>query len=158
MVDEGLGGTPDYTMGFGEEMLEALRRYTAEANAAYLLTHLRPGQRVLDFGCGPGTISVGLAKAVAPGELHGIDMDEQTIGVAKAVVDSQGVNNATFHVGDVTDLPFEDGYFDVAHCHNVLMHVLDTQAVLSEVKRVLKPGGLIACREMISGASFNHPG
>ena len=149
--------TPDYTMGFSEEMLESLRRYTAESSAAYLLPQLRPGLRVLDFGCGPGTISVGLAKAVAPGEMHGIDMEESQIDVARAVAEAGGHDNATFHVGDVADLPFEDGFFDVAHCHNVLMHIPDTGAVLAEVKRVLRPGGIIACREMICGSSFTHP-
>ena len=63
--------TPDYTMGFSMEMLEALRRYTAEANAKYL----RPGLRMLDFGCDPGAISVELAKSVDPGEMHGVDME-----------------------------------------------------------------------------------
>ena len=149
--------TPDYTMGFSEEVLESLRRYTAEASAAYLLPHLRPGLRILDFGCGPGTISVGLAKAVAPGELHGVDMEESQVEIARSVARVGGHDNATFHVGDVTDLSFEDGFFDVAHCHNVLMHVPDTAAVLAEVKRVLKPGGLIACREMITASSFTHP-
>ncbi len=149
--------TPDYTMGFSEEFLQSLRRYTAEASAAHLLPHLRPGHRILDFGCGPGTISVGLAKAVAPGELHGVDMEESQIELARSVAEAGGQDNATFHVGDVTDLPFEDDFFDVAHCHNVLMHVPDTAAVLAEVKRVLKPGGIIGCREMICASSFTHP-
>ena len=153
----GTSATPDYTMGFSEEILQVLRRYTAEASAAYLLPHLRPGFRILDFGCGPGSISVGLAKAVAPGELHGIDMEESQIELARSVAQASGQDNAIFHVGDVTDLPFEDGFFDVAHCHNVLMHVPDTSAVLAEVKRVLKPGGIIGCREMISASSFTHP-
>ena len=144
-------------MGFSEEFLESLRRYTAEANAAHLLPYLRPGLRVLDFGCGPGTISVGLAKAVAPGELHGVDMEQSQVDLARAVANSRGQPNAVFHVGDVTNLDFEDGFFDVAHCHNVLMHVPDTAAVLAEVKRVLKPGGIIGCRELNSAASFTYP-
>ena len=150
-------GTPDYTMGFGEEMMESLRRFTAQDNAAYLLPYLRPGLRILDFGCGPGTISVGLAKAVAPGELHGLDMEKSQTDLAGAVAASQGLGNAIFHVGDVTDMPFEDGFFDVAHCHNVLMHIPDTAAVLEEVKRVLKPGGIIGCREMMIDSCFTHP-
>ena len=149
--------TPDYTMGFSDEMLESLRRFAAETHAKYLLPYLRPGLRVLDFGCGPGTISVGLAKAVDPGELHGVDMDESQIDLARAVAQQRGQENAKFHLGDVTALPFEDGFFDVAHCHNVLMHAPDTRAVLAEVSRVLKPGGIIACREMISESSFTHP-
>ena len=149
--------TPDYTMGFSEEMLESLRRYTAEASAKYLMPHLRPGRRVLDIGCGPGTISVGLARAVAPGEMHGVDMEESQIDLASLVAKTNGQDNAKFHVGDVTDLPFEDGFFDVVHCHNVLMHIPDTAAVLAEARRVLKPGGIIGCREMICGSSFTHP-
>ncbi len=149
--------TPDYTMGFSQEMLEALRRYTAQASAFHLLPYLRPGLRILDFGCGPGTISVGLAKAVEPGELHGIDMEESQIELAKEVARFNGRSNAHFQVADITDMPFEDGFFDVAHCHNVLMHVPDTQAALAEVKRVLKSGGIISCREMICESSFTEP-
>lgn len=156
-MSEPTGSTPDYTMGFSEEMHEALRRYTAQSSAAYLLSSLRPGQRILDVGCGPGTISSGLAKAVAPGELHGVDMQESEVELAKAVAAAHGRDNATFHVGDAADLPFEDGFFDVAHCHNVLMHIPDTHAVLTEVKRVLKPGGIMGCREMISASSYTYP-
>ena len=149
--------TPDYTLGFSEGMLEALRRYTAEANAAHLLPYLRPGLRILDFGCGLGTISLGLAKAVDPAELHGVDMEESQIDLARAAARSLAQQNAVFHVGDATALQFEDGFFDVAHCHNALMHVPDTHAVLTEVKRVLKAGGIISCREMICESSFTHP-
>ena len=149
--------TPDYTMGYSEEILKTQLRATAENSAEFLLPYLRPGLRLLDFGCGPGAISVGLAKAVAPGEMHGVDMAEPQIEMARSLSASQGQDNAIFHVGDVTDLKFEDGFFDVAHCRNVLMHVPDTAAVLSEVKRVLKPGGLIACREMICESAFTHP-
>ena len=144
-------------MGFTEEFLKSLRRYTAAANAAHVLPYLRPGLRVLDFGCGPGTISVGLATAVDPGELHGVDMAESQIELARSVAELRDQKNAIFHVGDVTNLEFEDGFFDVAHCHNTLMHVPDTSAVLAEVMRVLKPGGIIACREMICQSCFTHP-
>ena len=149
--------TPDYTMGFSEEMMEFLRRFTAETHAAHLLPYLRPGLRVLDFGCGPGTISVGLAKAVHPGELHGVDMEESQIRLAREIAYDRRQENAVFHVGDVTALEFEDGFFDVAHCHNLLMHVPDTHAVLTEVKRVLKPGGIISAREMIGDSMFFEP-
>ena len=147
----------DIPPGLREQLLESVRRYTAQSHAAHLLPHLRPGHRVLDFGCGLGTISAGLAAAVEPGELHGVDVDEMRVRLARTVAASQGHENATFHVGDVTALPFEDEFFDVAHGHDVLMWVPDTDAALAEVKRVLKPGGLIACREMICGSCFLHP-
>ena len=149
--------TPDYPISYGDAFSQLQPLHSAEANAAYLLPMLRPGLRLLDFGCGSGDISVGLARAVAPGELHGVDPQEAQIELARSRAASSGADNAIFHVGDVTALPFPDGFFDVAHCHTVLMYVPDTRAALAEVKRVLKPGGLIACREMICESSFVHP-
>ena len=149
--------TPDYTMGYGDSVEQFISRRTAATHAPYLLPHLKPGMRVLDFGCGPGTISVGLAKAVEPGELHGIEMEESQVDIARAAAAAGGHDNATFNVGDVTDLPFEDNSFDVAHCHAVLMHIPDTKAPRAEVKRVLKPGGIISSRESIFASSFIEP-
>ncbi|MXZ46610.1 MAG: class I SAM-dependent methyltransferase [Chloroflexi bacterium] len=149
--------TPDYSLGFTDELLASLTRNTADSSASYLLPYLRPGLRVLDFGCGPGTITVGLARVVAPGTVHGIDMEESQVELARSLAAETGVDNAVFDVADVLDLPFEDDYFDLAFCHNVLMHVPDTRAALAEVRRVMKPGGIIGCREMISRSSFTHP-
>ena len=120
-----------YTMGYSEEFRQLLAQRSAETHATHLLPHLEPGLRVLDFGCGPGTISVGLASAVEPGEFHGIDMEESQIDLARTAAETGGHDNATFHVGDATALPFEDDYFDVAHCLAVLMHVPDTEAALA---------------------------
>ncbi len=150
-------GTSTYAMGYSEEFTQILHRRNAETHAAHLLPHLKPGSRVLDLGCGPGTISVGLAKAIEPGELHGIDMEESQVMIARASATAGGHENATFHVGDVTALPFEGNSFDAAHCHAVLMHVPDTEGTLSEVMRVLEPGGIIASREMVTESSFIGP-
>ncbi len=150
--------TPAYTMGYSDEFQKLLGRRSAETHAAHLLPHLGPGLRVLDFGCGPGTISMGLARAVEPGgELQGIDMEESQVEMARAAAAAGGHDNAIFQTGDVTALPFDDDSFDVAHCHAVLMHVPDTQAVLAEVKRVLKPGGIICARELIGDALIFAP-
>ena len=156
-MSETTSTSADYTMGYSEEFRQMLNRRSARTHAAYLLPQLSSGQKLLDFGCGPGTISVGLARAVEPGEVHGIDMEESQIDLARAAAEAGGHANATFHVGDVTDLPFEDDTFDVAHCHAVLMHVPDTAATLKEVRRVLKPGGLIASREVIVASSTMAP-
>ncbi|MDE0292520.1 MAG: class I SAM-dependent methyltransferase [Candidatus Dadabacteria bacterium] len=146
-----------YTMGYSDDFQKLLRRRNAQTSATHLLPHLEPGMRVLDFGCGPGTISVGLAKAVEPGELFGVDMEASQIEIAQAAAEAGGHRNATFQTADVTDLPFEDNSFDVAHCHAVLMHAPDTVAVLTEVRRVLKPGGIISSREMFVDSSFLEP-
>ena len=149
--------TPTYTMGYGPEFRKMLERRNAASCAAHLLPHLEPGMRLIDLGCGPGTISVGLAAAVAPGALHGIDMEPSQIEMASAAAKAGGHGKAVFQVGDATDLPFEDASFDVAHCHALLNHAPDTQAVLAEVKRVLKPGGLFAAREVFGDSSFIEP-
>ena len=73
----------NYMMGYSGEFQQLLRRRNAETNAAHLLPHLKPGLRLLDFGCGPGSITVGLANAVNPGEVHGIDKEESQINVAR---------------------------------------------------------------------------
>lgn len=146
-----------YTMGYGEDFQKLLRRRNAETSAAHLLPHLKPGMCVLDFGCGPGTISMGLAEAVEPGELHGIDMEESQIEMARGAASAGGHRNAAFQTADVTDLPFEDNSFDVAHCNALLMHVPDTKAVLAEVRRVLKPEGIVSSREMFVDSSFLEP-
>ena len=149
--------TPDYTMGYDDEFQAVLSRRSAALNAGHLLPHLKSGLRVLDFGCGPGTISMGLADAVTPGELHGIDMEETQIKMARAAASAGGHRNAIFRTGDVTNLPYEDDFFDVAHCHAVLMHIPGTAETLAEVKRVLKPGGIISARELIGDSMFFEP-
>ena len=144
-------------MGYEEAFMQFISGRTATTNAAYLLPDLKTGMCVLNIGCGPGTIPVGLAGAVDPGELHGIDMEESQVDIARATAAASGQDNATFQVGDVTKLPFEDEWFDAVHCHAVLMHIPDTMDVLAEVMRVLKPGGIVGAREHISNSSFDEP-
>ena len=150
-------GSSNYTMGYSDEFRQLLDRRSAGTHASYLLPHLKPGLKVLDFGCGPGTISVGLAERIAPGELYGVDMEESQIELARAAAAEGGHDNMQFHVGNAYDLPFDDNTFDVAHCHAVLMHIPDTQKALTEVRRVLRPGGLLACREANVASSYLEP-
>ena len=139
--DIATASTPTYTMGYGPDFRKLLERRNAAECTANLLPHLRPGMRLLDLGCGPGTISVGLADAVAPSEMHGIDMEPTQVEIAGAAATAGGHANARFRTSDAANLPFEDTAFDVAHCHALLNHMPDTRAVVAEAKRVLKPGG-----------------
>ena len=148
---------PTYTMGYSDEFLALLKRRNAENDAFHLLPRLKPGLRVLDLGCGPGTISVGLARAVEPGELHGVDIEESQVKMAQAAAVAGGHDNASFRTGDATDLPYEDDFFDVVHFHAVLTHIPNTRTTLAEVKRVLKPGGFVSARELIGDSSFLKP-
>ncbi len=133
-------------MGYDEVMRQFLERRTDESNASHLLPHLEPGMRLLDFGCGPGTISVGLARAVEPGEFHGIDMEESQIEIARAAAASGAHDNATFHVGDASAMPFEDEFFDLVIQFTMFTSILDNSMkrnIAQEMLRVLKPMGMI---------------
>ena len=157
MADNPKGeATKDYTMGYSDEFLRFLNIRRAETHAAYLLPFLKPGMRVLDVGCGPGTISVGLAAAVDPGEFIGVDSEESQVETATAAALEGGHDNARFQVADALNLPFPDNHFDALHCHAVLTHIPDTMAAITEFKRVLKPGGVFGSREMI-GTGFYEP-
>ena len=150
--------TPNYTVGYGEAMQQwIITRHSATADAAYLLPFLKPGMRVLDVGCGPGTLSVGLASAVDPGEFYGVDMEESQVELAATAAREGGHSNAHFQVADATNLPFLDDHFDVVHCHNVLMHIPDTMAVLAQIKRVLKTGGIVGAQDPIADSFFIEP-
>ena len=147
-----------YAMGYSEEFLRLLARRSADKVAFHLLPHLRPGMKLLDVGCGPGTISVGLAQAVVPGELYGIDIEASQIAMAQAAAKAgSGGGNAHFQVGDVNDLSFEDNTFDAVHCHAVLTHLPNLSQALAEARRVLKPGGVLSAREGIVESHFYEP-
>ena len=130
---------------------------TAEREAAFFLPHLRPGMRLLDVGCGPGTITFGLAEAVAPGECVGLDLRSDVVALARDAADDRGAANVRFGAGSVYELPFPDAAFDAAFAHAVLMHLREPVRALAELRRVLRPGGLVGVRDMDHGAHLVYP-
>jgi SAM-dependent methyltransferase len=136
-----------YTHGHHDSVLRSHRWRTAENSAAYLLDHLGPGVSLLDVGCGPGTITADLAARVTPGPVIGVDMSEEVLAEARAVTLRPGVDNLSFEVGSVFELPFATDTFDVVHAHQVLQHVGDPVAALVEMRRVCRPGGVVAARD-----------
>jgi ubiquinone/menaquinone biosynthesis C-methylase UbiE len=112
---------------------------TAAKEGAFFLPFLRPGMRVLDLGCGPGSITLGLAQAVAPGEAIGVDLQPSQVALAQALSAARGVMNARFEVADVYRLPFPDGSFDAVFGNAVLMHLREPVQALAEVRRILRP-------------------
>jgi SAM-dependent methyltransferase len=132
---------------------------TADRQAAFVLPYLRRGMHLLDIGCGPGTITVGLAEAVAPGPVTGIDHDGEHVEAAQALAAERGVTNITFQAGDARSLPFDDGMFNAAFENNLLVHLAQYAAqTVGEVRRVLKPGGFFAARDAdASAALWGHP-
>jgi len=125
--------------------MHALR--TAENSAGFLLPHLREGDRLLDVGCGPGTITVDLARRLGSGSVLGIDSVPGVIDQAARHVTNSGVTNVEVRLGDVYALDLPDACVDVVYAHQVLQHLTEPVAALVEMRRVVKPGGLIAVRD-----------
>jgi len=143
--DRAHGVTPHLSQDY------ATRR--AERQAAYFLTYLRPGMNVLDVGCGPGTITLGVAQAVAPGRVTGIDHDDRHIKDAEMLAAERGVQNVSFAQADVLSLPLSDETFEAAFENNLFVHLADRAAdAAREVYRVLVPGGCFAARDVDTDA------
>lgn len=132
-------------------------RRTAATNAAFLLPHLKPGMRVLDVGCGPGSITAGLADVVAPGEVVGVDANPAAIDMAIRSVSAAKRPGLRFEVADLYRLPFADASFDAVFMHAVLQHVPDAEDALRRLRRVLRPGGVIGVADADYGGSIIWP-
>jgi ubiquinone/menaquinone biosynthesis C-methylase UbiE len=147
-----------YTHGHHESVLRSHRWRTAENSAGYLLPHLAPGTRVLDVGCGPGTITMDLAELVGPdGRVTALERGEAALDLARAEAARRKAVNVDFTVGDVQALQLEQDAFDVVHAHQVLQHVDDPVRALSEMRRVCRAGGLVAARDSDYPAFAWHP-
>ncbi|MFI8288635.1 methyltransferase domain-containing protein [Streptomyces sp. NPDC085614] len=144
--------TAVYTHGHHESVLRSHSWRTAANSAAYLIPELRPGLDVLDVGCGPGTITADLAALVAPGRVTAVDAAPDVLDKARQVADERGLKNVEFAVADVHALDFPDDSFDVVHAHQVLQHVGDPVRALREMRRVCRPGGVVAARDSDYGS------
>ena len=146
--DGGMPSSSDtYLHGHHDSVLRSHRWRTAENSAGYLLPRLKASARVLDVGCGPGTITADLAARVPDGGVVAIDAAADVLDLARAEAGRRGQANVRFEVGDVYELGFEDASFDVVHAHQVLQHLSDPVAALREMRRVGRPGGLVAARD-----------
>jgi len=115
-------------------------RRTAGRWAAFLLPHLRPEMRLLDLGCGPGSITVGLGTRAIGADLHPVRID----GVPVVGADARA-------------LPFPAGVFDAIFANALLQHVADALAVLREARRVARPGAVIGVGDVDWDGHLLHP-
>lgn len=132
------------TPGLREDYL--LRR--VDRQAAFLLPYIKSGMNIIDMGCGPGTITIGLAQAASPGLVTGIDHDPVHIEEAMRLASEKNINNVLFLEGNVLSLPFEDKSFDGAFENNVFTHLSEKSVQCAdEVFRILKTGGFFGARD-----------
>jgi ubiquinone/menaquinone biosynthesis C-methylase UbiE len=144
-----------YTHGHHDSVLRSHRWRTVENSAAYVAAKFVRGARVLDVGCGPGTITLDIANRVAPGRVIGIDASTDVIDQARR--DASGVDNVEFTAGDVYALDYPDASFDVVQAHQVLQHLPDPVGALREMRRVCTPDGVVAGRDSDYAAFTWYP-
>ena len=157
-LPDGSVETARYTHGHSAAVLNAHSRRGAADSAAYLLAHLRAGMDLLDVGCGPASITADLAERVAPGRVVALDAAAGALEAARATLRERGLSEQVeVTSGDVMALPFEDASFDVVHAHQVLQHLADPVGALAEMRRVTRPGGIVAVRDAVYSAMTWFP-
>ena len=150
--------SPDtYSHGHHESVLRSHRWRTAENSAAYLLPRLKPQDVVLDVGSGPGSITLDLASRVTSGRVIGLDRAPAAVAAGREAARAAATSRVDFEVGDVYALAHRDATFDVVHAHQVLQHLTDPVAALREMRRVTRPGGIVAVRDADYSAMTWYP-
>lgn len=144
-----------YTPGYSCNASAFMARRTARTHAAFLLPYLNSTMSLLDCGCGPGTITAELATVVA--EVTAMDREPSQLALAKRTFDDGGLENVVTRLSSVYEIPAENKTFDVVFGHALFEHLSGPTKALAEIKRVLKPSGLIALRSPDWGGFLISP-
>ena len=152
-----MGEVRSYVHGHTPGAVSAHARRTAKRFTAYVLPYIEPHHAILDVGCGPGSISADLAELASSGSVTCLDTSESVLESARATFGERGLSNGEFAAGNVEKLPFDDDTFDIVHAHQVVIHLPDPETAMREMRRVLKPGGVLACKDMILSSMAYHP-
>ena len=109
---------------------------------------IRPGERVLELGPGPGTFTLDAARRVGPeGQIIAVDIQPEMIAQVERRVRGAGLSNVEVHVASAYDLPLDDESVDRAFLVTVLPEIPDRTRALIELRRVLKPGSELSITE-----------
>ncbi|MDR3457751.1 MAG: methyltransferase domain-containing protein [Verrucomicrobiae bacterium] len=136
----------NYTPGYTQSASDFMARRSAQTHAAFLLPHLRSSSRLLDCGCGPGSVTCDFARLLPSGQVVGVDRETSQVERARSHAAGLRLTNVKFEVGSIYELPFPDASFDIVFAHAVFEHLASPAVALAEVSRVLVPGGLVALR------------
>jgi ubiquinone/menaquinone biosynthesis C-methylase UbiE len=109
---------------------------------------IRPGERVLELGPGPGTLTLDAARRVGPeGQIIAVDIQPEMIAQVERRVRGARLSNVEAHVASAYDLPLDDESVDRAFLVTVLPEIPDQTRALAELRRVLKSGGTLSITE-----------
>jgi ubiquinone/menaquinone biosynthesis C-methylase UbiE len=144
-----------YTFGHTKTTTASHASRTIYSDAAFLLPYIQPHHSILDVGCGPGTITIGFAGLVPDGKVTAVDISEVVLEQAKGTF-AQAEETLRSRVSCVQadiitkGLPFPDNEFDIIYASQLFSHFPPPDIpliALREMKRVLKPGGILATRD-----------
>jgi len=155
-------GSDEYTLVTGDagaERLALLHEVYGPGTEERLRSlGLAAGMRVVDLGCGTGTVSRWLARQVGPdGEAVGVDISTEQLTVARREAERLGLRQLRFHQAGVYDTGLPRGSFDLVYCRFLLCHVGDPAAGVREMRALLKPGGVLLCEDVHVASVFCDP-
>jgi ubiquinone/menaquinone biosynthesis C-methylase UbiE len=154
--------------GFGDDIQhQEFNRLSHQANILLPLEkrlwsqlNLRPGDQVLDLGCGPGVITQAIAEHVYPGEVVGVDVSAtliQTVQQFSSLNGHRCPRSVTFQVGDAYNLDWPDESFDVVYARLLFQHLAEPLKALASVLRVLRRGGHVCILDVDDDWASVHP-
>jgi ubiquinone/menaquinone biosynthesis C-methylase UbiE len=146
-----------YQHGHHASVVASHAKRTAETAAAFFLPFLKSGMRLLDVGCGPGSITSGLAGCVEPAETIGIDPSPSVIETARSLASPTTAKHLTFEVGSIYEPRFAPATFDAVFAHQVLQHLRQPLEALRQIRTLLKPDGMLGVRDVDWGSTTFFP-
>jgi ubiquinone/menaquinone biosynthesis C-methylase UbiE len=132
-----------YTPGHSRNAVDFMSKRSLKSHGQFFAQYLSPGLSVLDCGCGPGTLTLDIAEAVAPGRVVGVDLASSQTERADANARERGISNVEFRQSSCYSLPFAENTFDRVFGHALMEHLATPQRALTEIRRVLVPGGIV---------------
>lgn len=127
-----------------EPAQQIMANRTLTSHGTFVQPWLAPHLDILDCGCGPGTITLGLANSVFPGSVTAIDHDPTQIQQAERLAWGLETMNTTFKQASVYQLPYPNESFDLVFSHSLFENLTQPLSALEEMKRVLRPHGILA--------------
>ncbi len=143
-------------LGYEDDAVDALPDRAVESFAGvanpFALRRLAPGERLVDIGSGAGFDSFLAAAQVGPtGRVVGVDMTPEMLEKSAATGTELGLDHVDFRAGLAESVPMEDSWADVVISNGVINLCADKHAVLSEIRRVLRPGGWLQFADIANG-------